>query len=94
MVIHHLLVALAVGVDQRFQRGILKAQGYVQRAVAVGLLCVVVTLGQAYALAVYNIYRRYYLHNLNVKKILKYALSGGTALLRVELGGVEIVLMQ
>ena len=95
-VVHYVLAACSVQVNQMesFDAGILKAQGYVQRAVAVGLLCVVVTLGQAYALAVNYIYSRYYLHNLDVKKILKNTLSCGTAFLRVELGGVEVVLMQ
>ena len=79
---------------QALYAGILKPQGHVKRIVAVGLAYIVVTLGQAYALAVYYIYSRYYLHILDVKKILKNTLSCGAALLGVELGGVEIVLME
>ena len=90
---------LALGSVQVYQMesadaGILKAQRHVQRIVAVGLAGVVVTLGEPYAFTVNYIYCRNDIHVLNVKKILKYALSCGSALLGVELGGVEIVLVQ
>ena len=57
-VVYDMLAARSVQVNQMkaSYAGILKTQGYIQRAVAVGLLCVVVTLGQAYALAVNYIY--------------------------------------
>ena len=73
---------------------ILKAQRHIQRIVAVGLAGVVVTLGESYAFAVYYIYRRNDIHVLNVKKILKNALSCGSALFGVELSGVEVVFVQ
>ena len=47
-----------------------------------------------YAFAVYYVNGRNDVHFLNVKKILKNALSGAAALLGVELGCVEIVLVQ
>ena len=73
---------------------ILKAQSHIQRVVAVCLAGVVVTFGEPYAFAVYYVYGRNDIHLLNVKKILKNPLSGAAALLGVELGGVEIVLME
>ena len=90
---------LALGSIQIYQMqsadaGILKTQRHVQRIVAVGLAGIVVTLGESYAFAVNYIYSRNYIHVLNVKKILKYALSCAAALLRVELGCVKVVFVQ
>ena len=95
-VVYYMLAFGSVQIHQMesADSGILKAQRHVQRVVAVGLAGVVVTLGESYAFAVYYIYRRNDIHSLNVKKILKNALSCAAALLGVELGCVKVVLME
>ena len=95
-VVYNVLAFGSVQVNQMESAyaGILKAQRHVQRIVAVCLAGIVVTFGESYAFAVYYVNCRNDIHFLNVKKILKNPLSGAAALLGVELGCVEIVLVQ
>ena len=80
---------------QTFEAVTFKFPCHGYRVFVVGLLRGVISFGQPYAFAVYQVYGRYQFdHTVKSKSFFQYVFTHASAFLRMELRGVEIVFMQ